>query len=67
MLVPISNGIFAKAALKNPNELLVSVGANTTVPKKISDVIKLVKSQAEEVEHLQAELTLQLEKVGEQL
>ncbi|UCH12318.1 MAG: prefoldin subunit alpha [Candidatus Omnitrophota bacterium] len=63
-LVPISSGIFAKATLKDNEELLVNVGANTVVKKSVSDTKKLIEKQSSEVRKLQEQLLEQLQKAA---
>jgi len=63
ILVPMSNGIFCKALLKNPKELLVNVGADTSVKKPVTSVIKMLKEQASEMQKVQEEMKNQLDKV----
>ncbi len=45
ILVPIASGIFLKAELKNNQELIVNVGADVTIEKKVPEVIKLLEEQ----------------------
>lgn len=52
ILVPLGNGIFAKANLKSNNELLMGVGANIFDEKKVSDVKERVVSQVGEIKQL---------------
>ncbi len=48
ILAPIANGVFLKAKLENNQKLIVNVGSNTTVEKKIPEVIELLQKQKEE-------------------
>jgi prefoldin alpha subunit len=63
ILVPVGNGIFTKADLKDNKELIVNVGANTTVKKSIADTKNMLKNQEEEINNLKEKLTKELEKV----
>jgi prefoldin alpha subunit len=61
LLVPIANGIFLKASLKDAKNLIVNIGANTAVPKSVPDVKLLIATQLEELRQLQKDLAGQLE------
>ena len=65
ILVPLTSGIFAKASLKDPSELLVNVGAGTVVAKDISSAKKLISSQVEEMQKVQQKMSDDLEKMME--
>lgn len=53
ILVPIASGIFAKAQLKQADEFIVNVGANTAVAKSAADVQKLLDKQLNEMQKTQ--------------
>ncbi len=63
ILVPINQGMYAKAELKNSKELLVNVGANTSVKKNIEDTKKLITAQIEEIKKIQQHTALNMEKL----
>ena len=48
-LTPVGSGIFVKANIQNPKDLIVNVGANVAVKKEISEAKKLVEKQVKEV------------------
>jgi len=50
MLVPLNNGIFAKARLVKEDKLRVNVGAGVVVDKSITETKKLIEKQSEEME-----------------
>lgn len=50
ILVPISNGIFVRAKIMSPSELLVNAGYNVTVAKTIEQGKELIDSQVTEIE-----------------
>ncbi len=49
ILVPMSAGIFIKAVVQETKEVLVNVGDNVVVVKKLEDAIQLVKKQQEDI------------------
>ena len=62
ILVPISNGIFARAHIKSPEKFLVNVGANVVVEKSALDTKKLVNKQSAELTRFREDMMRQLEK-----
>ncbi len=64
MLVPISNGIFAKAEIKDNAELIVNVGANITVNKDIESTKGLITKQINEIKGVQEKMMLDLQKLS---
>ena len=65
ILVPVANGIFVKATIKNTNTLLVNVGAHVNLEKPVDDVKTLVSRQAVEIRKLQEQLASQLKTLVE--
>ena len=63
VLVPISSGIFAKASLKETNELLVNVGANVVVSKDIDSTKKLIETQIDSMKKMHKDLVMNLEEM----
>ena len=59
-LVPVANGLFAKAELLDTQNLVVNVGMNTSVQKTIPEVKQLINSQMDEMRKLQEDLSKQL-------
>ena len=57
VLVPMSSGIFVKAKLQDNKELIVNVGSNTTVNKKIPEVQNMLKEQVKEMNRAKKELS----------
>ncbi|MBW2970609.1 prefoldin subunit alpha [Candidatus Woesearchaeota archaeon] len=49
LLVPVSQGIFAKAELKNNEKLVVNVGANTLVDKGVDETKELINERLKRV------------------
>ncbi len=56
VLVPIVNGVFAKAKLLDTKKLLVSVGSNVLVSKSIDEAVKLLEDNVKELETYQGQL-----------
>ena len=48
ILAPIINGIFVKAELKDNQNLLINVGADTVVEKTVSQAVELLKERQKE-------------------
>ena len=65
VFVPLSSGIFAKAAIKDTSELLVNVGANVVITKDLASTKKLMQKQFEEMRKVQSRLVGDLEKMAE--
>ena len=63
IFVPLNSGIFAKAELKNADELLVNVGANVAVKKDISSTKKLVERQLEQLRDIRERMASDLKKL----
>jgi len=66
ILVPIANGVFAKATINSPNKLIVNVGAGASVTKGLDDIKKIVESQADELHKLGEELSEQMQMLAAQ-
>ena len=60
ILVPIVSGIFAKAELKNTEQLSVNVGNNIVVGKSIPEVKEMLKKQDKELADFEQQLTAQM-------
>ena len=66
ILVPISSGVYIKGELKDNKNLIVNVGANTTVRKSLDDTKKIVEMQAEEMKGLQKQALEELQRLTNQ-
>ncbi len=64
--MPLNQGIYAKAELKNNKDFLVNVGSNVSVKKNIEDTKKLISNQIEEIKKLQEQMVLNLQKLTSQ-
>ena len=67
MLVPISNGIFAKAKLDDTSKLVINVGSNVAAEKSVDDAKELIKKQKGEMEKTKIQLTDVMESITEQM
>ena len=61
ILVPLTNGVFAKAELKDNKNLIVNVGAGTAVNKPAEDTKKMVDKQTSELMNVREEMLGQLQ------
>ena len=64
ILVPVTSGVFAKAALKENKKLLVNVGADTVISKDIDSTKKLMEKQVGEMRELQAKMMMQMQRLA---
>ncbi len=51
VLVPIVNGVFAKAKLFKSDKLIVNVGSNVLVEKSVENTIKLLEQNLTEIDN----------------
>ena len=63
MLIPVNNGIFAKAKLTKEDSLLVNVGASVVVDKSIEDTKELIEKQKGEMESIRGKITENINKL----
>jgi len=66
ILVPVSNGIFTKAELKDNKKLILNVGSNTAVEKSIPETKKLIDNQFKEIKKVQKDLMKDLQNLAVQ-
>src|SRR3989338_1538222 len=59
LLVPVSEGIFAKASLSDHKSLLVNVGSNVVVEKTIEETRNLLQDRNQELKEHREELKKQ--------
>lgn len=64
ILVPVSNGIFTKAELKDNQELIVNVGANITVNKDVDSAKSIVQEQISDMKKFEEKMMVDLQKLG---
>jgi len=64
IFVPVAQGIFAKAELKENKDLIVAVGGASAVSKPISGVKEMLVNQIVEIRKFQQEMAKQLEKLA---
>ncbi len=67
LLVPISNGIFAKANLADNSSMIVNVGSNVAVEKNIDDTKVLIGQQKAEMEKGKLQIINVISSVTEQM
>ncbi len=67
VLVPIANGIFLKAELKENKKLIVHVGSDTAVEHNVERVIHLLEKQQKEIKVRTAEAETIAQEMQEQL
>ena len=61
ILVPLSNGIYTKAEIKDSKNVIVNVGSNVTTVKDIDSTKKLIEAQIEDVKNLHERLVNELQ------
>lgn len=66
ILVPISSGVYAKAEIKDNENLIVNVGAQTTVRKSMNDTKKIIEIQITEMRKIQEQMAEELERLTNQ-
>jgi prefoldin alpha subunit len=64
IFVPVAQGIFAKAELKESKDLIVAVGGASAVSKPISGIKEMLTNQIAEIRKFQQEMAKQLEKLA---
>jgi prefoldin alpha subunit len=62
-LMPLANGIFAKAKIEDTKELLVNVGSNVVVKKSIPETKDLLEQQSKELENYKKEANKQMNEI----
>ena len=65
MYVQLAHGVRVKANLADNKEVMVHVGADTTVHKTPKQAMELIKEQLQAIEHYQEKLTAKLMKLSE--
>ena len=64
IFVPISSGIFVKAAIRETSDLLVNVGAGAVVQKDLPSAKKLVQKQLEEMKQVHERMINEVERMA---
>src|SRR3989344_7391670 len=67
VLVPIADGIFFKAELKDNQKCIVHVGSETTVENSLADVLRLLEKQQTEIKARTGEMEAIMQQIQEQL
>src|SRR3989344_7834136 len=63
-LVPVANGIFLKANIKEKDDFIVNVGSNVAVKKSKEDVRNMLEKQLDEIKNIQHDLLVNLQNLG---
>lgn len=63
ILVPIADGIFFKASLQDNEELIVNVGGNIAVKKRLPDAKEYINERIEEIKNNREEMINQLNSI----
>lgn len=66
MLVPVSDGMFARATLETGGELIVNVGSNVCVKKTAEEAKEMLRSKLQEIAGYQQEMLDGLNKLTEE-
>ncbi len=66
ILVPLANGIFARAKIEDVDNLLVNVGAGTVVTKNLEDTKRMLDDQLREGRRVEAKLIREQEQAVHQ-
>jgi prefoldin alpha subunit len=64
ILAPLSSGIFAKASIKDTNELLVNVGSDVIVKKDVDSAKALIDKQLGEMEEVHTQMQGEVQKLA---
>jgi len=64
IMVPVINGIFAEAELKNSKDLLVNVGSGVVVKKGVSQVQEMLQKQAENLGSVRENVAAQIQQLA---
>lgn len=67
LLVPVSNGIFAKAKLSEDRKLIMNVGAKVAVEKDTESAKELLRKQKSEIQKARIQITGIIESIAEQM
>lgn len=62
VLVPVSGGVFFKAAMKESTKFLVNVGSGVVVEKTVDETKGLIKAQSAEMERYKEQMMEELAK-----
>jgi prefoldin alpha subunit len=65
ILVPVANGIFVEAKLKNATILKVNVGKGIMVDKTIPETLELIEKQEREIAMTKEQVMMKLEELYE--
>jgi len=67
-LIPVGSGIFMEGRIDNKNEVIMNIGANVMLKKKLVDAKKIIQEQIKEIglldEKLKTELSMILKEMN---
>jgi prefoldin alpha subunit len=63
VLVPLNNGIFARARIKKEDKVLVNVGSSIVVDKSIEETRQIIRKQKEEMQEVHAKMSINTQKL----
>lgn len=66
-LVPIANGIFINAKIRNNNKFLINIGNNIITEKTYDEAIKIMDEQLNEINSYQQKLFEQMNQMNAQI
>jgi prefoldin alpha subunit len=66
ILLPMCNGVFVKAAIRENTDVIVNVGANVAVKKTILQAKEMMDAQINEIKKVQRNVLVDLQKLSEQ-
>jgi len=64
ILVPLASGIFAKAKLEDNTNLMLNVGAGTTIQKDIPGTKEMLVKQMNEIRNVQEQFTQSIQELN---
>ena len=64
IFAPLGQGVFIKASIKDNKEVLMNVGPNIHVKKKIPEAIEVIKAQKEELQNITKQIENSLQQAG---
>lgn len=67
VLVPFGAGIYIKAEIKDPTQVLLNVGAGVTVEKDVDATLALIEKQAKELGVIEMSMREELAHIQQQL
>lgn len=63
ILIPLTSSIYAKAELKNNEDLIINIGSNVVIKKKIPATQKIINNQLSEVKKIKEQMMMDIKKL----